>query len=544
MKRKIEKYKYTIIFIFIIVVQIGVMAFYENAKEFYHIDEIYSFESAHNIMLYSYNDEGFRIFNQDKWYNQWHTKEEFLEHFEVRGEQSLLNHSIKEVITGRKSGNIYMYALNIVSSFQPNAAPSKWSGFVLNCFLFVITQLFIYKLVYEMVKDKEKALLSILLYGFSAGAISLTIYIRFYNLCLLCAVLIMYFHIKIWKSDKIWKVITCLIGVAMCVLAVYSYQPYMMTYIGCTVIAFMIVSIIKRKYKVLLQYGVTILVGAGISTFIYPKIWNEVFRMASSEFGKSAITNLFGRTGEEFQSFAKYYLLKTLTHTLAGGTGTLIICIVLIIAIFYAVGAKRITKIRLGNGGEILLLIMTALLFFILQCRVLENKEYRYMSYYYPIICILVAIMICNILEMCQIKHLFIWFSVIILIQSATIYCKGYVDELYLEADAMKAALEQYSECDSILFIEARHAHQYYRDAFLIPDKTEFYATEALESLDMNYEFLDRERGEAVLCWFPNFDWNDEVNDYRSLDRIVNTTDYSSYYKVLETYQSTVYYLY
>ena len=60
----------------------------------------------------------------------------------------------------------------------------------------------------------------------------------------------------------------------------------------------------------------------------------------------------------------------------------------------------------------------------------------------------------------------------------------------------------------------------------------------------MNYDFLDREEGRPVLCWFPNFSWNKEDDNYKALDKIVNETEYSSYYKILETYQSMVYYLY
>lgn len=108
----------------------------------------------------------------------------------------------------------------------------------------------------------------------------------------------------------------------------------------------------------------------------------------------------------------------------------------------------------------------------------------------------------------------------------------------------MKEILAGYQECDSVLFIEARHVHQYYRDGFLVPDGTDFCAVESLDALKMNYDFMDREDGRAILCWFPKFDWNNEEDDYRALDRIVNVTQYSSYFKILETYQSTVYYLY
>lgn len=545
MKERLTQRKYVILFVLIIIAQITVMAFYENSKQFYHIDEIYSFESAHNIMLYSFNEDGFRIFNQDNWYNQWHSKEEFMEHFEVQDEQSLFKYSLPDFLKYKKSGNIYMYALNLVCSLQKDPIPCKWSGFVLNCILFLIAQIFVYKLVYEITKKEEESLLAILLYGFSAGAISLTIYIRFYDLCLLCAVLITYFHIKIWKCTKIWQTMLYLIGVAASVVVVCSYQPYMLSYSGCVVIAFVLISIVTKKYKIILQYIGLILTGSVLSLLVYPQIWYTILSMANSEYGKITIDNLFGKTNNEFKQFVEYYFHKVLSHTLAGGTGALIVCGVLLILFIYAAIAKKIKTVNIDNNisYKIFLLLIT-LMFFGLQCRILDGMTYRYMSYCYPIVCVLVAMAIYYILDICDLKKKYLWFAIIVMTQVIMVYVKGYVDELYLQAREMKETLANYEECDSVLFIEARHAHQYYRDAFLLPEGTEFCAVESLDALEMDYTFMDRQNGKAMLCWFPNFEWNDEINDYKALDRIVNMTKYSSYYKVLETYQSTVYYLY
>lgn len=547
MKERLTQRKYVILFILIIIAQITVMAFYENSKQFYHIDEIYSFESAHNIMLYSFNEEGFRIFNQDNWYNQWHSKEEFMEHFEVQEIQSLLNYSPKEIVCNHKSGNIYVFGLNIISSLMGNVAPNKWSGFVLNSILFFLLQIIIYKMAYYIMQTKAGAMVAVILFGFSAGAISLVLYVRFYYLCLLSAAFISYFHLRLWNCRKSWQMIIYLAGVAIAGVAVYSCQPYIMTYLGSTIIAFILMGILSKKYKLILKYIALLVAGTVCVGIVRFEIFLNVLSMANSDFGQSAIEGLLHRPWEKNYEYMKYFFLKLLSHAGAGIIGTVVI-LILLLAIFFSTRIKRDIKkhIKFQNAEMIGILITTVVIFFLLQCRLLEITAYRYMSYYYPIIAVLFASGIIFILQNSALKKEYECFfiAIIVALQLGIGYSKQYVDEIYPEAKEMKETLAGYQECDSVLFIEARHAHQYYRDGFLVPDGTDFCAVESLDALKMNYDFMDREDGRAILCWFPKFDWNNEEDDYRALDRIVNVTQYSSYFKILETYQSTVYYLY
>lgn len=547
MRERLVQKKYVILFVLIIIAQIAVMAYYENSKQFYHIDEIYSFESAHNVMLYSHDEEGFRIYNQDKWYNQWHSKEEFMEHFEVQGDQSLLNHSIKEIVTGRKSGILYECALNIMCSLLGKTEPNKWSGFILNCILFFILQVMIFKMAYYIMQTKAGAMVAVILFGFSAGAISLVLYVRFYYLCLLSAAFISYFHLRLWNCKKNWQMIIYLAGVAIAGVAVYSCQPYIMTYLGSTIIAFILMGILSKKYKLILKYVALLVAGTVCVGIVRFEIFLNVLSMANSDFGQSAIEGLLHRQWEKNYEYMKYFFLKLLSHVGAGIIGTVVI-LILLLTIFFSTRIKRDIKkhIEFQNAEMVGILIATAVIFFLLQCRLLEAMAYRYMSYYYPIISVLFASGIVFVLQNSALKKRYVCFfiAIIVVLQLGFGYSKQYVDEIYPEAREMKEILAGYQECDSVLFIEARHAHQYYRDGFLVPDGTDFCAVESLDALKMDYDFMDRENGRPILCWFPKFDWNNEEDDYRALDRIVNVTQYSSYFKILETYQSTVYYLY
>lgn len=547
MKERLTQKKYAILFVLIIIAQIAVMTFYEKSKQFYHIDELYTFEYAHNVMPVEKNEGNFRIHKQESWYNQWHSKDEFIKHFEVQGDDSILHYSLRDFLQNKQTKNIYYIAMNIASSFQRKAEPSKWTAFYLNVVIFCISQIYIYKIAYEITLNKRKALLAVGVYGFSAGAISLTLYVRFYDLCLLSAILITYFHIKIWRSEKIWKMALNLMGVALAVLMVYANQPYVMTYTACTGLAYVLCCLIYKSKNRLLPYIGLIAGASGISYILLPEVWESVMTMADSGFGREAIANLKGRGLEEYNEYITYYFEKLLTHTLAGGKGTILIGLIFIAVVIYSLATKKIKiNVEKYDNKIVLMLAFTAFLFFAFQCKLLGNMEYRYMSYYYPIICILASIGMNKIFDISCIKKTYICLILcfISIIQITVIYCKGYVDELYPGAYEMKNVLTDYSHCDSVLFIEARHPHQYYRDAFLVPDGTEFCAVESLDAMDMDYSFLNREEGEPILCWFPNFSWNNEEDNYKALDKIVNETEYSSYYKILETYQSKVYYLY
>lgn len=338
-----------------------------------------------------------------------------------------------------------------------------------------------------------------------------------------------------------------LAGVAIAGVAVYSCQPYIMTYLGSAIIAFLLVGILRKKYKLILRYVVLLVAGIACVGIVRFEIFLNVLSMAKSDFGQRAIEGLFHRSWGKYCEYIKYFFFKLLSHVGAGIIGTLGILIVLLI-IFLGTRIKWHIKrqIKFQNPEMIGMLISTAVIFFLLQCRLLEITAYRYMSYYYPIMVVLFASGIVFLLQNSTLKkgHVCFLIAIIVVLQLGIGYSKQYVDEIYPEAREMKETLAGYQECDSVLFIEARHAHQYYRDGFLVPDGTDFCAVESLDALEMNYEFMDRENRRAILCWFPKFDWNNEEDNYKALDRIVNVTQYSFYYKILETYQSTVYYLY
>lgn len=538
----VKKYEICLLFIFIIILQIVVAAFYMNSKQFLHIDELYCYEGAHNVLLYRFVDPEFRLITNEEWYNKWHTKEEFMSHFEVRGGESILRHPLTELKSTVKSKHIYYVLLNIAESFQSDPTLTKWAGFALNSIIFILHQIVFYLVGQEIFRDKRKALLPMLIFGFSAGAITLTTYIRFYLLKSLLCLIIAYIHIKLLTWKNIWGVIAAYAVTGIAVQLIWGNQPYIILYAASAVFVFMMICLIKREYKLLLQYIGIGGAGALAVILLMRSIMVQLKVYAKSDYGVSTIANFLGRPIGEYAVFLKFYFMKSLSHV-AGGVYTIAVVLIILAAIWWVQkkkGKVQWTKFEYFNA-KTCYIVGVSICYFIINCRIQDVKEYRYMSCIYPGLCVGIAVLLEWVLDSCQVRARSTVICAVILVGVFFGYLRGYVDEMYPEVADMRLELTKYPTADSLFITPEEEMRQYYRDGYLSNDGTRLYLMSP-DSIDVeDYAFLSELDGEGFLCWLP-YVFNGHYGE-NILDQILVNTDYGEYEKVMGTYQSNVYYV-
>lgn len=538
-----EKHKTKAIFIIVLILQIMVAAFYMNSKQFMHCDELFCYEGAHNAMLYRFGDVKFRLLTDEGWWNAWHTREEFMEHFEVRGDESILSHSLTEVKGSLKTNNIYYILLNIAVSLQNDPAMTKWSGFMLNIIFFILHQILLFLIGKEIFHDKRKALLPMIIYGFSAGAISLIVYIRFYVLKSLLCLLIAYIHIKLMERQNLWGVIAAYVVTGLAMLALYGNQPYIVIYMALAVFVFMITCLICRQYKLLLKYIGAGFVGVLAVVLLVPTVTSRLLGYAESEYGVTAINNFFKGSIRDYVKWAFYYGRDILHHTTAGIYGAILLMIMFAV-IWYL--QKRKGKLQWKKleylNAKACFMIGTSICYYIIFCKVIFTVEYRYVSCIYPGICVGIAVFLDWLLEFASIRKRGIAICAVVLAGLLICHIKGYIYEIYPEAADMREELAKYPDADNVYVFRDPYIGQYYRDGYLSNEGTRQYLMDPDDIDSIDYGFLDELNGAGFLCWFP-FALSDEEID-STLNHILSHTMYADCKKMLTTYECDVYYVY
>ena len=255
-----------ILFIVILLLQVAVRVFVGYRKEYFHMDEAYSYG------LMNYNK--IEIANNPDFYDTWHSKDYYKDYFEI-GNDEISN--FKPVYENQKNDvhpPLFYLLLRIASLFTVGNF-SKWSGLILNMIIYAFSSVFIFLIAKKLFKNNKKALLTLLFAGLCLGALDMSAYIRMYELANLFVLISTYIHMNLYEKKELEfkDLITVLIVTVLSSLTHY----YTLIYIGVLFIIFVMKYIKNKEYKNLIKYIATFVIAAGISLAIFPYSLNHIF---------------------------------------------------------------------------------------------------------------------------------------------------------------------------------------------------------------------------------------------------------------------------
>lgn len=255
-----------ILFIVILLLQVAVRVFVGYRKEYFHMDEAYSYG------LMNYNK--IEIANNSDFYDTWHSKDYYKDYFEI-GNDEISN--FKPVYENQKNDvhPPFFYLLLRIASLFTVGNFSKWSGLILNMIIYAFSSVFIFLIAKKLFKNNKKALLTLLFAGLCLGALDMSAYIRMYELANLFVLISTYIHMNLYEKKELEfkDLITVLIVTILSSLTHY----YTLIYIGVLFIIFVMKYIKNKEYKNLIKYIATFVIAAGISLAIFPYSLNHIF---------------------------------------------------------------------------------------------------------------------------------------------------------------------------------------------------------------------------------------------------------------------------
>lgn len=362
MKKFLKKYYLLII---LIIIQSIFYIITGCNKEYLHIDEVYSYGLA------SYDKV--EIQDNEDFYNNWHSKEYYLDYLEVQKDE-LWN--FKPVYENQKNDvhpPLYYLLLRTLMNFTPNNF-TIWTGIALNIIIYSFITVFMYLILYKLLQGEEKAHIKAIIFSFMSSvilaALSNAIYIRMYSLLTLEILITTFLHIKLSESERINFKLFIYIGIIT--LAGILTHYYFLFYIFALYLLFSIKYIKAKRTKEIIYYNISV-VGAGIlSLIIFPYSIGHIF---FGYRGKGAISN-FEKIGVILSNICEH--IHNLNYYAFNGTLLLVLSMIAGTFIYNKTHKKSIMQITKEQKEILKVIIFGSTFFFILASIASPWRVLRY----------------------------------------------------------------------------------------------------------------------------------------------------------------------
>lgn len=528
------------IFTALLLLQCIVIIIFGYQKEWYHVDEMLTFEgSAHSGYPMRYWDLG------DDFYNQEHTHDEFIEWLTTEKNSIVLNQGMTETIDAIVNRNLYYTIINMASIIS-QGIPTKWTGIYINLLFFLATQIILFKLTDIFTNSKVCSILATGIYGFSAGAISTVLYIRCYMIVTFLSVFICWLLTKFLSEQQIGKKLICLLGFCIAVFFSYRIHMFSMVHLGLIFFVLLLYLLWTKSYKymkdIFIAFGIPgILAVLCIGIFI-PQMLISYVRGAGTlflnnkvkEYGLKIvlknIKRLMGVIGTHL--FFNTFICAVITF----------LCLVVLICIFYK--WKKMKKEGMEWKKDTLILMPVAFVVFFLIFLLIEGvHEWRYTSSLYPYIILTVVILIWYMIKNSVIllkyrtQILGIIVCTFILITGLS-YNGQHISELYVGWEEQQSFFEDnYHGVNGIMVHHDMQGYGYnwlYEAASLWPQDSNVLIIQ--KKVLENKEFCYQRDDKKILLWLT-VDYDNE----KILSLIREQTDYEDIRLVYNTGHLLIY---
>lgn len=292
MKQQISSKKVCIILFIMITLQVLFITNGYIHKKDYHSDEVWSFGLANSFYkpyIYMTEDE-----TETTNIAEWLSGDVIRDYVSVNDEDKFSYGSVIYNMGEDQHPPLYFMIIHTISSILPGTY-SLWYGYVLNVIFFIIGQIYIYRLTKDITESKLMGICACLLWGFSVGAMSITIFIRHYAISVMFIIMSCYYHNRLLKYQEFDN--GNLIKLSLITLLGCMSNHYF-TICQFVIDAYVCVCIlIMKKYKVLIKYMISQIGMVAIYVgLIFPEVFNQIFM-------RSAYSTSMKKANYDYQVF-------------------------------------------------------------------------------------------------------------------------------------------------------------------------------------------------------------------------------------------------
>lgn len=518
--KKINKEKLALLIILII--QFIVYMLMGMQKSYIHMDEAYS------IGLTNYNK--IDITQNEDFYNNWHTKEYYEDYISISKEE-LTN--LKPVYENQKNDvhpPFYYLLLRLAYSFTIGNF-SKWPGLILNIIILLISNILVYKILVQIIKDKKMSLIMCFTNGLVIATLESVTYIRMYALNALFLLLIAYWHIINYGKEKINLKNYILIGLITLFASLTHY--YNVLYIGVIYLIYVMKYIKDKQYKNIIKYTITMVLAAMIDLLIFPYSIQHVFMGYRGQ----GVLSTFKDITKMLINLGIY--INIVNTNIFNGLLWFIIILFICIVSYKLIKNRKIT-IKLENT-KMLLITLPALIYFLIVAVSSPYTEIRYIipvcSFIFIYVIYILNILIKKVVNKKYEKIFLTIFLMIMLIMPILTHAR--INNLYIEHKDIVASVENRYYKLPTIYLFNTNQNRFLDDIYLFTKIDESYI------LDIKYankekisEILKGKNiTEGILVWVnegfekePYLEMIKNINNFKNCEHLKRMNACDIYY--------------
>jgi hypothetical protein len=524
----LEKYIF-IILIVIIICQLLVIGIFGVLKESYFVDEIHTFGLSNSYY------KPFITWHEEP--NSWHDSNFYLNYLTVQSNERFAYDSVYYNQVNDVHPPLYYFGIHTLCSFFPNVF-SKWIGIIYNIPFFIGTIIFLFflsKLIYD---DELLSIVICISYGFSAGAISHTIFIRMYMMLTFFVVMTTYLHGLLIKNQTKTNNILYIIIIIINLLGFLT-QYLFIVYAFFVACGYIIYLLKQSRWRDIIIYILGIIVSIGFSIFLFPELLEHIF---FEKLGTDVIGNL--TTINDFLLRIWEFLLLLVK--------SMVIFLLSILILFSIRPFSYLNRVNLDsstsnnrsfnfsnyNKAIFRIIIYATILSFLVIVKISPYLGVRYISYLFPNIALISTVIAYSklLVSLNDRKLVLKFLSLLICISYIFSYIFGGVYYINKNSIDIDNVLSKYFSYDAYCISSNVH----YNTAVIPLIMNHNYSMFVDDNEDL-INIINYKIGDPVVLYFPNWDTSDEGDlDIMILKNIIEKSEYSSYRKLLKKEDSGV----
>lgn len=247
-------------------------------REGFHSDETWSYGYANSYYepyLYAHVVDAERKKpNVDRNLMEWVSGDVFREYLTVSDDERFSYGSVYYNLIGDLGLPLHEMLLHTICSFFPNSF-SWWYSYAINIVFFLLCQLVLFLWMKRFSGSKIMALMVTIYYGFTTAALNCYVYLRSYAMLTVFAITLVYMLCSMYQKEfvgiKKELIITFIITLLGGFTHYYFYTfAFFLTAFTCVYL------LVRKKWKVMFTYGLTMLLGVAVDLAAFPHILSHI----------------------------------------------------------------------------------------------------------------------------------------------------------------------------------------------------------------------------------------------------------------------------
>lgn len=322
----------------ILIVQLVMMVYFGVQKAGYHVDEMFTYTLSNFSETFVSRVGGF----SEQWVDGQTLYDTLSVDDDERFNYRMTYHNQEEDV----HPPLYYFVIHTISSVFEGTF-SKWIGIAPNIIFCMLTTIVLYFISKKISGNIQLALLIVLTWGLSIGAMSSAVFIRMYAMLTFFSSLLALLHLnaldETLKTGKISCKTYVFLGVCtvLGILTQYYFMVFCFFLCGC----FFFYLLTSKKWASLMRYVLVEFGAIAVSFVCFPKMIDHIF---SGYRGKEAFSNL-SQSNQDVEKVKK--VLSIISHQLFNGWAKLLVIILVLIALYLFI-TRVILKITVAPGKE------------------------------------------------------------------------------------------------------------------------------------------------------------------------------------------------